>query len=196
LASRWPIGEVHEVDLQVNPRTADFACTTLLAEIVAPAPIGPLLFVNHCPNWQSDYELERELQSVRATQRIEKFNHDRPMHVLLAGDFTATPDSANVRFWCGRQSLEGVSVCYGDVWQRMQPDQPGHTFSPRNPLRSVRWQQDPGRRIAYISVRAGNASPTLQVTACNLAFDEPVNGVWASDHFGVVADFAVPTHDQ
>jgi hypothetical protein len=24
--------------------------------------------------------------------------------------------------------------------------------------------------------------------------DEPVNGVWASDHFGVVADLVLPEH--
>jgi putative transposase len=30
------------------------------------------------------------------------------------------------------------------------------------------------------------------VRACTLAFDEPVGGVWASDHFGVVAELSVP----
>jgi len=27
-------------------------------------------------------------------------------------------------------------------------------------------------------------------------FDEPVDGVWASDHFGVVADLALPTRGR
>jgi endonuclease/exonuclease/phosphatase family metal-dependent hydrolase len=44
LASRWPMRHVEELDLNVSERTADFACTTLLAEI--DSPIGPLLLVN------------------------------------------------------------------------------------------------------------------------------------------------------
>jgi dienelactone hydrolase len=31
IASRWPIGEVRELDLYVTTRTTDFACTTLMA---------------------------------------------------------------------------------------------------------------------------------------------------------------------
>jgi hypothetical protein len=33
-----------------------------------------------------------------------------------------------------------------------------------------------------------HGGPTLDIRAWELAFDEPVDGVWASDHFGVVAD--------
>ena len=47
IASRWSLGEVREVDLKVTPRTGDFAHTTVLAEVLAPEPVGPLLFVNH-----------------------------------------------------------------------------------------------------------------------------------------------------
>jgi len=51
IASRWPLGEVRELDLHLTPRTADFARATLVAEVLAPEPFGPLLFVNHLPNW-------------------------------------------------------------------------------------------------------------------------------------------------
>jgi hypothetical protein len=56
IASRWPLGEVWEPDLNVTPRTEDFACGTLIAEVFAPEPIGPLLFVNHLPNWQLTFD--------------------------------------------------------------------------------------------------------------------------------------------
>lgn len=72
IASRWPIEDVHELDLHVTPRTADFACGVLLAQIQAPPPIGPLLFVNHFPNWQLAFEYERELQAVAAARAIEE----------------------------------------------------------------------------------------------------------------------------
>src|SRR5918995_178801 len=66
IASRWPLREVWEPDLNVTPRTEDFACGTLIAEVFTPEPIGPLLFVNHLPNWQLTFEHERELQTVLA----------------------------------------------------------------------------------------------------------------------------------
>jgi hypothetical protein len=51
-----------------------------------------------------------------------------------------------------------------------------------------------GRRIDYVMVRCGIHGPTLDVAGCSLAFEEPVDGVWASDHFGfgVVADLELP----
>src|SRR5579875_1280750 len=39
-ASRWPFGRVVEGDLHLTDRTADFACTCLVTEILAPEPWG------------------------------------------------------------------------------------------------------------------------------------------------------------
>ena len=189
IASRWPIDALHEVDLNVTPRTADFACTTLVAEISAPEPVGPLVFVDHVPSWQLQFERERELQALAAARFVEELAGDR--HVIFAGDFTADPDSSGVRFLTGRQSLDGTSVCYRDAWESAHPGEPGETFTPRNPL-VYDWDW-PSRRLDYVLVRCGeHGGPTLAITDCALAFDEPVDGVWASDHFGVVADLEPP----
>jgi endonuclease/exonuclease/phosphatase family metal-dependent hydrolase len=50
------------------------------------------------------------------------------------------------------------------------------------------------RRIDYVLVRAGRHGPLLQVLHCDRFLDEPVEGVWASDHYGVIADLSVPEH--
>jgi endonuclease/exonuclease/phosphatase family metal-dependent hydrolase len=201
IASRWPLGEVHEVDLYVTPRTEGFACMTLVAEVHAPDPVGPLLFVCNNPNYQYDYELERELQAVAAARFIEELVGGRRLHVVLAGDFDAYPDAASVRFWRGRQSLGGMSVAYRNAWEAIHPDDPGHTFTPSNPLVPSRSNPmvvdgervlEVGRRIDHIMVRCGHHGPTLDVVACERIFDQPVGGVWASDHFGVMADLEVP----
>jgi endonuclease/exonuclease/phosphatase family metal-dependent hydrolase len=187
IASRWPLGPVHELDLHITPRADEFPCTTLVAEVQAPEPLGPLLFVNHFPNWQLDFEFEREQQTVAAARFIDEVRAGRDMHVILAGDLDADPDAASIRFWCGRQSLGGMSVCYRDAWESAHPGEPDHTFTPRNPLMAD-WDW-PFRRIDYIFVRCGeHGGPTLEIRDCALAFDEPRDGVWASDHFGVVAD--------
>jgi endonuclease/exonuclease/phosphatase family metal-dependent hydrolase len=194
IASRWPLGEVREVDLNVTPRTADFPCTTIVAEVLAPDPIGPLLFVNHLPSYQLGFEYERELQTVAAARFVEELVGERKMHVVLTGDFDADPDAASVRFWCGRQSLGGMSVCYLDAWESTHPGDPGHTYTPHNPLMATPdW---PFRRIDYIFVRCADYGPTLEVSSCARIFDEPIDGVWASDHFGVVADLAVPAQSS
>jgi len=42
-------------------------------------------------------------------------------------------------------------------------------------------------------VRCGDhGGLTLAIDRCELTFAEPADGIWASDHFGVVADLSVP----
>jgi endonuclease/exonuclease/phosphatase family metal-dependent hydrolase len=187
IASRWPVDEVRELDLNVTSRTGKFACTALLAKVQAPAPIGPVLVVNHLPDWQLDHERERELQAVVVARAIEELLADEDRRVVLAGDLDAEPDAASVRFWTGRQSLGGMSVCYRDAWESAHPGELGHTFTPENGLMND-WDW-PFRRIDYLFVRCReHGGPTLGIVACEVAFAEPIDGVWASDHFGVVTD--------
>ena len=196
VASRWPLGEVWEPDLNVTPRTEDFACGTIIVEVFAPEPVGLLLFVNHLPNWQLTFEHERELQTVVVGRAIEKIAESRDLHVVLAGDLDATPDAASVRFWRGRQSLGGMSVCYRDAWGSTHPDEPGHTFTAENPLVTAEnwdWELELGRRIDHVFVRCTDHGPTLDIRNCKRIFDKPIDGVWGSDHFGVVADLSVQT---
>jgi endonuclease/exonuclease/phosphatase family metal-dependent hydrolase len=196
IASRWPLGELLEAELHVTPRVDPangWIGRVAAAEVLAPDPVGPLLFVHHKPSWQRGFERERELQAV-AARFVEELLGESGTHVVLAGDFDATPDSASVRFWQGRQSLGGASVCYRDAWESTHPGESGHTFTPQNPL--VAGGEMPlelGRRIDYVMVRCEDHGPTLDVSSCEGIFDEPVEGVWASDHFGVVADLSAQT---
>jgi endonuclease/exonuclease/phosphatase family metal-dependent hydrolase len=192
LASRWPLVEVHEVDLQLTPRSTGFLSAALVAEVEAPPPIGRLLFVNHKPNFELHLEHERGLQAVATATFVERLAEGRELHVVVAGDFDATPDSASMRFWRGRQGLGDTSVCYRDAWEHTHPGAPGHTFTPDNPLvADGTWPLERGRRIDHVLVRCRDHGPSLDITACARTFDQPVGGVWASDHFGVVADLAV-----
>ena len=196
IASRWPIVAVEELDLHVTPRTGTFPSAALITQLDAPRSIGPLLFVNHFPNWELAHEYERERQGVIAARRIENLISEREIaHVIVTGDFDAAPDASSLRFWTGKHALEGTSVCYRDAWSAAHPNEPGETFTPRNPL-VTDWDW-PFRRIDYVLVRCGiHGGPTLQVSACELAFAEPVDGVWASDHFGVVADLDPPRRES
>jgi endonuclease/exonuclease/phosphatase family metal-dependent hydrolase len=194
IASRWPIDAFHELNQDVSPRVGEGAATTLVAEIRVPDPIGRLLFANHVPSWQADFELERELQAVACAQFIERLRGDAGPHVILAGDLTADPDCASVRYLCGRQSLEGTSVNYRDAWASIHPGESGETSTPENPL-VYDWDW-PYRRLDYVLVRVGlHGGPTLEIAACERVFDKPLQGVWPSDHFGLVADLVPPRRE-
>jgi len=195
IASRWKVRKVWQETLHVTPRAGPSEIA--VAEIRAQEFLGgTLLFAHHNASWQLGFEHERELQAVAASGFVEDLLDKREAnHVVLAGDFNATPDSASVRFWRGLQSLDATSVCYRDAWESVHPGDPGHTFTPHNPLVNGgdNWPLELGRRLDYVMVRCGDHGPTLDVRACERIFDEPVDGVWASDHFGVVADLSAQT---
>ena len=195
LASRWPFGSIRDVDLHVTERVDDLPwAAAVTAEVLLPEPFGLTLFVHHKPTYQVGYARERELQAVATAHFVETQVAGRDLHVVLLGDFDDTPDSASVRFFTGRQSLDQLSVAYRDAWEATHADEPGHTFTPSNPLvRDGEWSQELGRRIDYVLVRCGTRGPSLQIANCQRIFDQAVNGIWASDHFGVLADFQVPS---
>jgi endonuclease/exonuclease/phosphatase family metal-dependent hydrolase len=188
LASRWPVGESFTLE---RPPAAAVA-----AEVLVPPPLGPLLVVHHKAAYQLPLEHVRETQALATARFVEELVADRPdLPVVLLGDFNAGPDAASLRFLTGRQSLAGTSVRYEDAWEAVHPDEAGHTFTPRNPLvRAGEMPLERGRRIDHIVVRSGPHGPLLDVADCRLAFDQPVDGVWASDHFGVLAELRRPAH--
>ncbi|MFL5840670.1 MAG: endonuclease/exonuclease/phosphatase family protein [Thermoleophilaceae bacterium] len=192
IASRCPIVEVRQLDLEVSARVAGFPCTALAAEIDAPPPVGRLFLVNKRTSWQYGAERERELEAVAVARWLEALVAERSLHVVLASDLNAAPDSASVRFLTGLQLLDGTSVCYHDAWPASPGGAVGLTFTADNPLvRAGEMPLEPGRRIDYVLVRAGAHRPTLRVSSCALAFTEPIAGVFASDHYGVLAELEV-----
>jgi endonuclease/exonuclease/phosphatase family metal-dependent hydrolase len=194
VASRWPIGQVHEVDLHLTPRTGDYSCGAVIAEVAGPEPLGRLWVVSHGPSWPWWSEVERELQALAVVRHIEDLVADQPGHVVVGGDFNAEPAASSVRFWTGRTSLEGTSTAYRDCWESVRGDEPGWTLDPDNPLTHDEERDvNRGRRVDYLLVRCGDHGPTLGIVDCRLALDQSVAGVMASDHYGVVADLRVQT---
>ena len=208
VASRWPIVATHEVDLHLTERTWDYSCGAVIAEV--DAPVGRLLVACHGNSWAWWAERERELQALALLRRIEELVAAEPAHVVIGGDFNATPDTASMRLFTGRQSLDGFSTAYRDCWASVHGDGQGSTVDPVNPLRAgvesgLTFEPgnplsavdepglDRGRRIDYLLVRCGDHGPTLRVTGCRLALHEPVDGVHPSDHYGVLADLEPAT---
>lgn len=171
----------------VDPRTVAFARVDL--------PHGPMpVFVTHLT-------FQHHLGHARCEQVRALVEHvrrlapvDGPPPVLM-GDFNADPDSDEMRFLRGLTSLGGTSVYFADCWSATQAEGPGFTYDRRNTyaLRS----REPSRRIDYIYVRGPDRSLRGEPLSAQLALDEPVDGVWPSDHFAVVAEIhaAARPHD-
>lgn len=193
LATRWPHRLVAEIDLRVTNRSRRTLpwCAAVLVEL--DTPVGTMVVAHHKPSWPLPFELEREQQAVLVARAVEEHIGERDVHALVLGDFDATPDSAGLRFWRGRQPVDQLSVCYQDVWEYTHPDEPGYTFEQANPLvRDGGFATAVSRRIDYVLVRSGLRGPTLRAADCRRVLDRPVDGVWASDHYGVVVDLVAP----
>jgi endonuclease/exonuclease/phosphatase family metal-dependent hydrolase len=194
IASRWPFRSVREPDLGVTARMAEVSTSALIAVIDIPQPFGSVLFATYPAEYRPAFELERERQAVVAARLLESLVDEHHPHAIVAGDMNAEPDAASMRFWTGRQSLDSTSVCYRDAWESVHPGEQGPTFTPENRLMGdVNWDW-PFRQIDHVLVRCRtHGLPTLDIRACERIFTEPVEFVWASDHFGVMADLVVPS---
>jgi hypothetical protein len=94
-----------------------------------------------------------------------------------------------MRFWRGLHALDGLSVCYCDAWETAHPDEPGHTFT--------RGRTSESPTVEWLGTWAGGSTTSwsaatrtaqLDIVSSKRIFDQPVDGVWASDHFGVISE--------
>jgi endonuclease/exonuclease/phosphatase family metal-dependent hydrolase len=191
LLSPHPLLDAQTLSLPAPPeldtRTVAFARVDLPH---GPAPVfcTHLTFQQHLGHWRC--------QQVRAlTDHVARLAPlDGPPPILL-GDFNADPDSDEMRFLRGLTPLAGESVYFADTWLATGRTEPGFTYDRANPyaLRS----REPSRRIDYVYVRGPGKHLCGEPISAALALNEPVDGVWPSDHFAVVADIhAAPrAHD-
>ncbi len=187
--SRWPIVRSETFEL---PRLGTEEKRTLLhADVDSPHGRIPF-FVTHL-NWKFDEGHVRVAQIREIALRITKLvgpERGRSLDAfpaILVGDFNAEPDSDEIRFLRGLTSLgENRRVYYQDAFGLAGDGTPGYTFAKRNafaaPLR------EPDRRIDYIFVRGRDERMRGEPLDARVCFDSDAEGVFPSDHFGVVAN--------
>lgn len=106
---------------------------------------------------------------------------------ILAGDLNCTPESDEYRRATGLApgTLPGFALV--DAWTAAGNTDPGHTWSAANPL-VPRLAIHPHRRLDYVMVSTPRRRGTGHVHRCSLAGTTAADGVWASDHFAVLAE--------
>ncbi len=193
LATRWEHRAVEVLDGRVAG-AGDVPWATLAA-IVAIPDQGEMLFVAATSAWRPSAEAVRERQAMAIADLDAR--HRGKLPTVIAGDFNAGPDAASIRYLTGKQSLAGRSVLYHDAWA-IAGKGDGHTWGVDNLNAKAGIDQFIGQpryreRFDYVFVGSWDAHPEghAHVQSAALAFNEPIDGVWASDHFGVVVDIDI-----
>ncbi len=180
--SRWPITAHDEVRLPTAHSSE--GRVALHARIDAPSGALPM-FTTHLSYRpgasQVRTEQVRELAAF-AADRVA----DSPYPPVVTGDLNAEPGSDEVRLLGGLLTAPAVpGLVLVDAWRYADPADPGFTWDRRNGYQGG--SQIPDSRIDYILVglpRHGRG----RVQSARLAGNSPVDGVWPSDHFAVIAD--------
>ncbi|MGH7336912.1 MAG: endonuclease/exonuclease/phosphatase family protein, partial [Myxococcota bacterium] len=187
--ARWPITERDVLPL---PDTGDGETRSALSVTVsAPQPVGPFSVTCTHLHWKFHHSAVRERQVVVACDRVLARRRRGGFPPLLLGDFNAEPESAEIRYVTGLQSLRGRSVALLDAWRAAGKGGSGITWSNANDY--ARMGLEPDRRIDYVFAGFPRRDGIGQITHCRVVCNEPKGGVWPSDHFGVYAELrAVP----
>jgi endonuclease/exonuclease/phosphatase family metal-dependent hydrolase len=172
--SRWPIEstdvrELPHVDLFGTARRS-----VLRATVTTPA--GPVrLFVSHMTVDTSE--------TVKADQAAEIVRfvdaNPGPLPGFLAGDLNAEPDTLAMRLLRGEATHDGETGDYTDSWLAIRPTDPGFTIP----------SDAPDRRIDYVYTIDAMDGTSATVRSCEIVFDVPEMGVYASDHLGVLCEY-------
>jgi endonuclease/exonuclease/phosphatase family metal-dependent hydrolase len=173
LLSRWPVLDVARVPLPAARRP--YAPVSLVATL--DHPDGPLRAVVSCIEFETDYRDDQLAQSSALAALLADPAYEGPNPVLLMADLNAEPGSAEI------ERLAAVAV---DAWSAGGGAADAVTLSRRTPWAPVEATRLIDQRIDWVFARPGTRP--LVVERAFLAGDEPVDGLFPSDHFAVVAD--------
>ena len=181
VASRFPILESEAIRL---PDAGDGEKRCAISATLD-SPLGPISFTCTHLHWKfrSGEVRERQVQAVCELVLRRRVKGGFPS--LLVGDFNAEPESAEIRFVTGLQSLGGRSVAFLDAW-RVAGSGAGITWSNQNPY--ARCNLEPDRRIDYVFAGFPMRNGLGQLLDCRVVCNDEKNGVWPTDHFGVYAE--------
>lgn len=180
--SRWPLArtEVRPLPHGDGPERR----SVLYAEVSSPRGALPI-FVTHL-NWKLHEGVVRERQVLALDRVAAELAPPDALPAILMGDLNAVPESAELRFLLGLGSLDGRSTHWADCFGE-RGEGPGYTFDRVGNAYAAQGRERP-RRIDYVLVRGPDELGRGQPLTARVALTEPRDGVFASDHFGVLAE--------
>ncbi len=141
-------------------------------------------------NYRLTHGRQREDQVQAIEASVAGRTSDSPQ--ILMGDFNARPEADEIRFLRGQVTLGGRRTYFQDAWERVHPGEPGWTWPRKNPNTAKLAFLEPDRRLDYIFVSPMRGDGRGTVHSCTMVFDKPgADSVFASDHFGLLAEIQV-----
>jgi len=192
LLSRWPLQLVIARPLPDEHGEATWR-HVLVARVQRPeAEGGPFLAVGTHLEHGLDRSPTRRAQTAALVREVsaclgeaDARKHANP--AVLGGDLNAVPWSDEVRGLTGTAGPHVPGLVFVDAWDAAGNEGRGDTWASTNP-RVPRRAAHPNRRLDYVMVSWPRRRGAGHVASCALAGTTPVDGVWASDHYAVVAD--------
>ncbi len=187
ILSRWPI-EASDHRFLEDAKGRNYR-TIVSARITTPWGLLPA-FTTHLDH-RFDNSAIRVSQLAQASEFIEQ-HAGGGMPPVLTGDLNAVPDSDEVRKLTGRSAPYVRGRVWTDAWEQVG-DGDGITWSKANPyINDSAW---PNRRLDYVLIGWPRENrPTGNPQRAWLFGTDPVDGVVASDHYGLAVEIhAGPT---
>lgn len=182
ILTRWPIVESDWRPLPGEQESGEGRCV-LFAELDGPK--GPVQVFSTHLNWRFEHSHIRQ-QQVTEIARFVTSKRQPNYPPIVCGDFNAEPMSEEIRMMTGQSSCPIAEMVFRDAWRDSGDGSVGYTWDNRNSFAGT--ELEPDRRIDYIFVGWPGDRGAGQVIRCRLAGNEPVSGLWPSDHFAVVAE--------
>ena len=197
--SRWPI-QAHELfELPGSDDSTGNPWDAVKLELLATRTAGIDVFATHLSPMPQRGSLRRQqVRFIDETVAAWRDPHS-PLPPVLCGDFNAEPDSDEIRFLSGLTSIDGRDTWWQEAWRSAGLSEPGFTQDPANPY--YRRFNLPPKRIDFIFVgdtwltRRPDGSHDAdrgRVLDASLAFHQPLTGIYASDHYGLIANIGWP----
>ncbi|MFD0115625.1 endonuclease/exonuclease/phosphatase family protein [Streptomyces sp. NPDC058320] len=186
--SRWPIVEQDTVELPAEEGDDD-GRVALYARIDAPTHQVPF-FTTHLTSAVHASALRCRQVNVLA-EFVTGHLGGTSFPPVVTGDFNAWPDSDEVRRFGGYKTAPAVpGQVFFDAWEYADPAQPSATWNAANPFVAAGFE--PSVRVDYIHIGMPGPDGLGSVSSVRRVGDEPVDGVWPSDHAAVLADLRGP----
>jgi endonuclease/exonuclease/phosphatase family metal-dependent hydrolase len=182
--SRWPIGASESMVL--TPAQAPEGRTVLYAEV--DAPLGPVpFFTTQLSSAPEDSALR--CAQVRRVAGFVAARAEQTFPPIVTGDLNAEPDADEVRLLCGHKTAPVVpGQVLVDAWRYAEEQAPEVTWDRANPY--VLATHEPSARIDYVLVGRPGPCGEGHVKRTRRVADEAIDGIWPSDHAGVLVELA------
>ena len=181
IAARWPIRDRQELWLPGDDKSTGGPALRGMVD----SPYGTIPFTCATTAFYMTHHGYKRERQMPALNDFARGRAKGEFPAILVGDFNTDPESAEIRYLKGLQSLEGGSAYWCDAWDHAGEGGKGTTWSKRNHFAA--WAPWPDRRIDYIFVAQPRLDGAGAIEHCSIVCNEKVGNVWPSDHFGVLA---------